>query len=62
MADPNEKNDDIAVMEAKDGSAMVDLPENMLLDDVQEGDPSDLQAKNSGGVAQDEDSDDPNDN
>ena len=62
MADPNEKNDDIAVMEAQDGSAMVDLPENMLLDDVQEGDPSDLQAKNSGGGAQDEDSDDPNDN
>ena len=30
MADPNEKQDEIAVMEAKDGSATVDLPENML--------------------------------
>lgn len=62
MADPNEKNDDIAVMEAQDGSAMVDLPENMLLDDM-EGDPvGDVQAKNEPETAQDDDSDDPNDN
>jgi hypothetical protein len=62
MADPNEKNDDIAVMEAQDGSAMVDLPDNMLLDDM-EGDPAgDMQAKNEPETAQDDDSDDPNDN
>lgn len=31
MADPKEKDDDIAVMEAQDGSATVDLPENLLV-------------------------------
>ena len=30
MADPKEKNDDIAVMESQDGSATVDIPENLL--------------------------------
>ena len=30
MAEPNEKNEEIAVIEAQDGSATVDLPENMV--------------------------------
>lgn len=62
MADPNEKNDDIAVMEAQDGSAMVDLPDNMLLDDMEGDSAGDMQAKNEPETAQDDDSDDPNDN
>lgn len=61
MAEPNDKNDDIAIMEAQDGSAMVDLPENMLLDDLEGDQSGDLQAKNDRAGAQDEDSDDPND-
>ena len=62
MADPNDKNDDIAVMEAQDGSAMVDLPENLMLDDFPDDNSGDVQAKNSDAGAQDEDSDDPDDN
>jgi hypothetical protein len=62
MADPNEKNDDIAIMEAQDGSAMVELPENMLLDDMEGDQIGDLQARNQPEGGQDEDSDDPSDN
>jgi hypothetical protein len=36
MADPKDKQDDIAIMEEQDGSAVVDLPENLLQDDVPE--------------------------
>lgn len=57
MADPKEKDDDIAVMEAQDGSATVDLPENML-----EGvETEDLDTKNDGGRVQDDDADHPDD-
>ena len=30
MPNPNEKQDDIAVIEGQDGSATVDLPDNLL--------------------------------
>jgi hypothetical protein len=65
MADPKEKDDDIAIMEAGDGSATVELPEGMLADDgYVEGKDKDetKQAKNEGGEVNDEDADDPNDN
>jgi hypothetical protein len=54
MADPKEKQDDIAVVEEQDGSAVVDLPENMLQDDALEG-------KAEGGNVRDDDADHPDD-
>ena len=58
MADPKEKQVDIAVVEEQDGSAVVDLPENMLdgvgTDDLQE-------SKADGGRVSDEDADHPDD-
>ena len=57
MADPKEKDDEIAVMEAQDGSATVDLPE-ALLDGVED---SDLDAKNDGGSINSDDEDHPDD-
>lgn len=54
MADSNDKQDDIAIMEGQDGSAVVDMPENMLGD---EG----LDSKAEGGSASDEDADHPDD-
>lgn len=55
MADPKEKDDEIAVLESQDGSATVDLPENLLSDEGEEG----SQNANNGSV--DEDADHPND-
>lgn len=57
MADPKEKDDEIAVMEAQDGSATVDLPE-ALLDGVED---IDLDAKNDGGSVNPDDEDHPDD-
>jgi hypothetical protein len=57
MADPKEKDDEIAVMEAQDGSATVDLPE-ALLDGVED---SDLDSKNDGGSVNSDDEDHPDD-
>lgn len=57
MADPKEKDEEIAVMEAQDGSATVDLPE-ALLDGVED---SDLDVKNDGGSVNSEDEDHPDD-
>jgi len=54
MADPKEKQDDLAVVEEQDGSAVVDLPENMLQDEVLEG-------KAEGGNVRDDDADHPDD-
>lgn len=54
MADPNDKQDDIAIMEEQDGSAVVELPENMLQDDAPE-------AKADGGNVNDDDADHPDD-
>lgn len=61
MAEPKDKTDEIAVMEAQDGSAMVDLPENLLLDEFPDDNAGDVQAKNSESGASDEDSDHPDD-
>jgi len=54
MADTKEKQDDIAIMEEQDGSAVVDLPENMLQGD-------DLEGKAEGGNVNDDDTDHPDD-
>jgi hypothetical protein len=54
MADTKEKQDDIAIMEEQDGSAVVDLPENMLQGD-------DLEEKAEGGNVNDDDTDHPDD-
>ena len=57
MANPKDKQDDIAVVEEQDGSAVVDLPENMLYgveEDSQE-------ARADGGRVSDEDADHPDD-
>lgn len=57
MADTKEKDEEIAVMEAQDGSATVDLPEAML-DGIEDGD---LDAKNDGGGVNSDDEDHPDD-
>ena len=54
MADPKDKQDDIAIMEEQDGSAVVDLPENLLQDDVPE-------SRADGGNVNDDDADHPDD-
>jgi hypothetical protein len=61
MADPNEKQDDIAVVEGQDGSATVDLPENLLEGDDFEGQSASQDAKNEGGSVKDDDDDHPDD-
>lgn len=58
MADPKDKQDDIAIMEEQDGSAVVDLPENML-GNVSDDDQS--SAKADGGNVRDDDADHPDD-
>lgn len=61
MADPKENQDEIAVMEERDGSAVVDLPENMLegIEGDDQNTPRD--AKNDGGSVNDDDADHPDD-
>jgi hypothetical protein len=61
MADPKEKQDEIDIVESQDGSATVDLPENML--EGVEGDDQNAPqaAKNDGGSVQDDDADHPDD-
>jgi hypothetical protein len=61
MADPKENQEEIAVIEGQDGSATVDLPENMLdgIDGEEQNPPQD--AKNDGGSVKDEDDDHPDD-
>jgi hypothetical protein len=61
MADSKDKQDEIAVSESQDGSAVVDLPENMLAG--MEGDDNDApkQEKAEGGNVNDDDNDHPDD-
>ena len=54
MADPNDKQEDIAIMEEQDGSAVVDLPEKMLQSE-------DFDGKSEGGNVRDDDADHPDD-
>ena len=61
MADPNEKQDDIAVVEGQDGSATVDLPHDLLADGEDDG-LNPIQAeKNKDGGSVDDDADHPDD-
>ena len=61
MADSKDKQDDIEIVEGQDGSATVDLPDNML-DGVSEGDDGGAPAgKADGGSASDDDADHPDD-
>lgn len=61
MADPNNKQDDLAIVEGQDGSATVDLPENLLAGDDFEGQNTPPEDKNAGGTVNDEDADHPDD-
>ena len=61
MADPKENQDDIAIVEGQDGSATVDLPENMLAGDEGGDQNASQNAKNEGGSVNDEDADHPDD-
>ena len=62
MADPKEKDDDIAVMEAQDGSATVDIPEN-LLNSAEDGENTPPKSQNAeGGKVESDDEDHPGDN
>ena len=61
MADPKEKDDDIAIMEAQDGSAVVELPENMTFDDLEGGESDEKSAKSDKNDQSGEDADHPDD-
>ena len=58
MAENTEKNDEIAVIEGKDGSAVADLPENMVMDDDLTTEVQENQTKQGGSDA---DADHPDD-
>lgn len=60
MADSKEKAEEIAVMEAQDGSATVDLPENMLIEAAEESAAVETESKNDSVEASD-DADHPDD-
>ena len=59
MADPKENQDEIAVIEGQDGSATVDLPENMLDGIEGDGQNASQEAKNDGGSVNHDDEDHP---
>jgi hypothetical protein len=61
MADPKENQDEIAVMEEQDGSAVVDLPETMLEGIEGEDENTPKNAKSEGGNVNDDDADHPDD-
>jgi hypothetical protein len=58
MAETTTKNDEIAVIEGQDGSAVADLPDNMVMDDVSEDSAQADQPKQGGADA---DADHPDD-
>jgi hypothetical protein len=61
MATNDQKADDLAIQESQDGSAVVELPENLLIEgDSGESQPPDNQ-RAEGGQASDEDDDHPDD-
>ena len=59
MADPKEKNEDIAIMESNDGSATVDLPEDMSLEATYEEENVEKSEKNEHEAQSAEDTDHP---
>ena len=61
MADPKEKDNDIAIMEAQDGSAVVELPENMTFDDLEGEESDEKSAKSDQNEQSGEDADHPDD-
>lgn len=61
MADQKENQDDLAIMESQDGSATVDLPENMLSGDDFGGEQPSPEAKKDGGEVNSDDDDHPDD-
>lgn len=61
MADPKENQGDIAVIEGQDGSATVDLPDNLLDDDAGDSKNAPQGAQNVDQGAADEDADHPDD-
>jgi hypothetical protein len=61
MADKDDVKDEIAVTEGKDGSATVDLPDSLMADDENGGDPVVTEAAEGGVIASDEDTDHPDD-
>ena len=61
MADPKEKDGDIAVIESQDGSATVDLPSNLMNSDDDGGDGNQSVNKADGGNVNPEDEDHPDD-
>ena len=62
MAENTEKNDDLAVIEAQDGSATVDVPESLLAEEPVDEQNGFDRAKDGGNVSSDADADNPNDN
>lgn len=61
MADPKEKDDDLAVIEGQDGSATVELPENLLDSDEQDAESADSVEKPTPEGAHEDDDDHPSD-
>lgn len=61
MADPKEKDADLAIMEAQDGSATVELPDDLLSGDDFEGENPPAEPQKAGGEVNSEDDDHPDD-
>lgn len=61
MADPKEKDDDLAIVEGQDGSATVDLPDSLLGADDISGQTDDIEQKADGGAVENDDADHPDD-
>jgi len=61
MAKQEDKSDDLAVLESQDGSATVDLPENMLDGMEDDGQKDEKVEKSQGGDVNDDDTDHPDD-
>ncbi len=61
MADPKEKDNDLAILESQDGSATVEIPENMLTGDDFDGETPPAEPQKAGGEVNSEDDDHPDD-
>ncbi len=61
MADPNDKNSEIAILEAQDGSATVELTDDMLAGDDFEGENTPAEPQKAGGEVNSDDDDHPDD-
>jgi hypothetical protein len=61
MATTEQKVDDLDIQESQDGSAVVELPENLLIDGDSDGGQAQITQKAEGGQPSDEDDDHPDD-